>query len=89
MAKHKTVTHLPAPPSSPRLAAQLVTAAGELIVVGLAVVGIVVVFNWLMDSPDVRRRLAPRQRPDLICFNDRRTGEWCQPDHPRRWPVNG
>jgi hypothetical protein len=44
MAKLKNVSHLPAAPApAPRLAAQLVTAVGELLVVGLCVVGIVTV----------------------------------------------
>jgi hypothetical protein len=95
VAKHrtKTVTHLPAtPPAAPRLAAQLFVAFGELVAVALCVVGVVTVAGWLMSSTAFRKPVATpaRPQPDLICFMDRRTGEWCQPvDRPRRWSIRG
>jgi hypothetical protein len=84
MAKHKSVTHLPAP-SSPRLAGQLVTAFGELLVVALCVVGVVTVAAWVATGAGLHiGRERPRSpHPELICFRDHRTGEWCQPvDRP-------
>jgi hypothetical protein len=83
VAKHKTVTHLPAPPSSPRLAGQLVTAAGELLVIAAAILGIVVAVIWLRDGYDLHNRMARHDRPPgqwLHCWRDRYGGELCRPD---------
>jgi hypothetical protein len=88
MAKHKTVTHLPAaPPAAARLSAQLFTAAGELIMVGVAVVGIVTVVGWVIAGAELRRDLKPREHLPapreiiLHCWFDRRYGEICEPPY--------
>jgi hypothetical protein len=83
MAKQKLVTHLPASPPAPRLAGQLVTAAGELIVVAAAILGIVVAVIWLRDGYDLHSRIARHDRPPgqwLHCWRDRYGGELCRPE---------
>jgi hypothetical protein len=84
VAKHKTITHLPAapPPPAPRLVAQLLVAAGELLVLSVCVVGVVTVVGWIIAWTD--RRAPGVQRPPLeqarlVCWIDRRYGEMCEP----------
>jgi hypothetical protein len=88
VAKHKTVTHLPAatspaPASAPRLTAQLLTVAGELVIVAACVLGLITAGNWLITGYDVRSRAA-RQPPPMAarevwhCWWDR-YGEICRP----------
>jgi hypothetical protein len=96
VGKHKTVTHLPAPPAAaPRLLSQVMTTMGELALVGIGVVGAVVVVNWLLVGFDVSTRPArhgapPQQSPWVLhCWYDRRYGgEICEPPYkvpPRRF----
>jgi hypothetical protein len=103
MAKHKSVTHLPALPASATpapaaapLAVQLMTMLSQLVLVGVFLIGVVTLGAWLFAGFDVYARMAQRetqprrQQPDLICFRDRQAVEWCRPvDRPRRWPVRG
>jgi hypothetical protein len=91
MAKHrtKTVTHLPAaPPPAPRLAAQLLVAMGELLAVGVCVVGIVTVAGWVIAGAEPRSKsVKPPSREIWRCWYDRRYGaEICQP--PYRLPPS-
>jgi hypothetical protein len=93
MAKHKTVTHLPSPslPSipAPRLAAQLFVALGELVAVGLCVVGLVTVVSWLItgDARNKGTRQPSPPREIWRCWYDRRHGgEICDPPY-RRPPL--
>jgi hypothetical protein len=86
VAKHKTVTHLPpsAPPPSPapapRLVAQLLTAAGDLVVLGACVLGFVTAVGWLIAGAELRSRSAPAHPPRWVCWIDRRYGEeMCEP----------
>jgi hypothetical protein len=96
MSKHKAVVHLPAPTSAPapRLAAQLVTAIGDIVAVGLCVIGAAMVVTWVIAGMDPRVREHPRapqwERAAMVCWIDRRYGEMCVPeDRPpvRRHPV--
>jgi hypothetical protein len=97
MSKHKTVTHVPAAPApsppapaTPRLAAQLLTALGELVVVAAAVLGIVTAVSWALAGMDRTRIARQPQQPaaEWVCWVDR-YGEICRPvDHrpgPRRY----
>jgi hypothetical protein len=63
MAKHKSITNLPtpspAPPSSPRLAAQLLVVKGELVVVGACVLGFTMATSWLITGSDLRGKERP------------------------------
>jgi hypothetical protein len=60
MAKRKTVTHLPAPrPAAPRLAAQVLTVAGEFVIVAACVLGLVTAGSWPVTGYDMHGR-APR-----------------------------
>jgi hypothetical protein len=55
MARHKTIAHLPAiqapaPPPSPRLFAQLMTAVGALVALAIFILGVVTLAAWVIDS---------------------------------------
>jgi hypothetical protein len=92
MAKHKSVTHLPpptpAPTPAPRLAVQLFVAVGELLAIGLCVIGIVTVVSWLFVATDVHSKATRQHYPPREvwhCWYDRRYGgEICDP--PYRLP---
>jgi hypothetical protein len=80
MPRHKTttVTNLPPPaPPAPRLFAQVMTAMGELVLVGIGIVGVVVIVNWLLIGFDVANRpvrhgTPPQQSPWVLrCWYDR------------------
>jgi hypothetical protein len=76
----------PPPSPAPRLLAQLITATGELVIVAIAIVGTVVVVNWLLIGFDVTTRPARHEaRPSawvLRCWYDRRYGgEICEPPY--------
>jgi len=86
MAKHKTVTHLPAPAPpapAPRLLAQLLVVLGELVVVGVFLLGLLTAGAWLLAGLDVYARMARPDRPPgqwIHCWTDRRYGgEMCEP----------
>jgi hypothetical protein len=87
MAKHKTVTHLPAPPAAPppaapRLAVGLLTVMGDLVVVAACVLGFVTAASWLLAGAELRSRNVPAHpaRPtEWVCWLDRRYGEMCEP----------
>jgi hypothetical protein len=95
VAKHKTVTHLPSAPASasaPRLAAQLLTVAGELVIVAACVLGLVTAGRWLIAGADLRGRAArqpPLQQREIVlwCHVDRRGYEWCEREPVYRPPV--
>jgi hypothetical protein len=90
MAKHKTVTHIPAAPPpvtaapAPRLAVQLLTVLGEFIVVAACILGIVTAIGWLLAGIDRGRvaRPAPLPPRDWVCWTDRR-GEVCRTEEHR------
>jgi hypothetical protein len=87
MSKHKTVTHIPAAPA-PRLAGQLVTAAGELIVVAIAIIGLITVGAWTMAGLDHYSRMATPRPPRILhCRVDRWGHEWCERVAPGDAPV--
>jgi len=49
MPKHKTVTHLPAPPpAAPLLAVQLFVALGELVIIAASILGLVTAVGWML-----------------------------------------
>jgi hypothetical protein len=85
MAKQKTVTHLPATPT-PRLAHQLVTAAGEMVILAACVLGFVTAASWLIAGYELRTRSTPTRPPRptewVVCRLDRHFGEMCQTDRP-------
>jgi hypothetical protein len=79
MSKHKTVTHVPAAPApsppaaatpAPRLAVQLLTVLGELVVVVAAVLGIVTAVTWALAGMDRTRIARQPQRPtaEWVCW---------------------
>jgi hypothetical protein len=90
MAKHKTNTHLPAPPAAPpaaapRLAVALLTVMGELVVVAACILGFVTATSWLLAGAELHSRSAPTHRPpprEFVCWVDRRYGEMCEPAGP-------
>jgi hypothetical protein len=80
MPKHKTttVTNLSPPAApAPRMFAQPMTVTGELVLVGIGIVGAVVIVNWLLVGYDVtnspvRRDPLPQQSPWVLhCWYDR------------------
>jgi hypothetical protein len=83
MAKQKTVTHLPAP-STPRLAAQLFTAMGELVMIAVCVVGIVTIVGRVVAGAELKSRERLRSSPPRweVCRFDRQFGEMCAPADP-------
>jgi hypothetical protein len=88
MAKHKSSIHLP-PPSAPaaRLAVQLLTAAGEILIVAACVLGLVTAGSWLIAGADLRSRSARQPPAPQVwhCWWDRRYGgDICEP--PYRLP---
>jgi hypothetical protein len=97
MARHKTVTHLPAQaPSQPRLLSQLLSALGELVVVAVFLLGLVTAGAWLLAGYDAYARMARQLTPAppgqwVHCWRDSR-GEICRPEDRgpmRRYPVGG
>jgi hypothetical protein len=87
VAKHRTVTHLPAPPSSPRLAGQLFTAIGELIAVAVFGLGVWTLAAWLLwgDAvalpPGVEWPRPGIDRAVWRCHYDPQHGERCWPTY--------
>lgn len=87
MAKHKTVTHLPAPPSAPRLFPQLMTALGELIAVAVFGLGVWTLATWLLWGEAVHfPPLDTGTRPGIDravwrCHYDPQMGERCWPTY--------
>jgi hypothetical protein len=80
MAKHKSIIHMPAaapPPPAPRLAVQMLTVMGELMVVAACILGIVAGAGWMLDKGKVARPSAPPTT--WACWVDRRYGEMCEP----------
>jgi hypothetical protein len=63
MAKLKTVTHALPAPSTPRLAAQLFTAMGELVMIAVCIVGIVTVVDWVQAGTELKSRERLRSSP--------------------------
>jgi hypothetical protein len=89
MAKHKSVTHLPPPPAPAappaRLAVQLMTALGELVIVAAYILGIVTAVGWALAGLDRRSRTVRPALPptEYVCWHDRLYGEMCLPaDRP-------
>jgi hypothetical protein len=84
MAKHKTVTHIPAVPPSPpapaapapRLVAQLMTVATEALMLAVFFLGLVTAIGWTLSGIDRSRvtRLAPLPPRDWVCWTDRGRG---------------
>jgi hypothetical protein len=86
MAKHKSVAHFPAAPATsspaPRLAVQLFVTMGELIAVGLCILGAVTAAGWLIAGAEMRGKSTPTHPPrptEWVCWIDRRYGEMCEP----------
>jgi hypothetical protein len=90
MAKHKSSIHLPPPPAAPasRLAVQLLTAAGELVIIAACVLGLVTAGSWLIAGAELHSRSARQPavpREVWHCRWDRRYGgDICEP--PYRLP---
>jgi hypothetical protein len=88
MAKLK-LKQLPVPPPpapAPRLLVQVMTAMGELVIVGIGVVGVVVVVNWLLVGFEVSTKPVRREAQPSPwvwhCWYDRRYGrEICEPPY--------
>jgi hypothetical protein len=84
----KTKIHLPAhpppaPAPAPRLAGQALTAAGELLVVGVFAVGLAAIASWGLAQHDkVGRGAAASPGPPSgwVCWSDR-WGDVCERPH--------
>jgi hypothetical protein len=86
MARHKTTYLPPPPPHFPppapaptrRLAELLLRAAGELILVGFCILGIVVTASWVISGYSLDRRYAQRPPPPIERVDriDRPVWQW-------------
>jgi hypothetical protein len=91
MAKHKSSIHLPPPPAAPapRLAVQLLTAAGDLVIVAACVLGLVTGISWLIAGADLAggfARQPPAPREVWHCWWDwRYGGDICKPPYRPGW----
>jgi hypothetical protein len=94
MAKHKSSIHLPPPPAAPaspsapapRLVIQLLTVAGDLMIAGVCILGLVTAVDWLTTGAELRsrpvRQPQPAPREVWHCWWDRRYGgDICEPPH--------
>jgi hypothetical protein len=78
----------PAPPPAapaPRLAVQVLTVAGDLIIIAACVLGFVTAGNWLIAGVDPHsgtvRQSPSAPREVWHCWWDQRYGEICQPSY--------
>jgi hypothetical protein len=77
----------PPPAPGPRLAAELLSAAGELVIVAACILGFVTAGSWLITGADLHSRTTRQPPPAQVwrCWWDRRYGrEICEP--PYRQP---
>jgi hypothetical protein len=94
MPKH--IINLPPPPppppspppplSAPRLVVQLFVAMGELLAIGVCIIGLITVANWLTRPVAAPVEQSARRAPPLICAIDRRGVEWCRRPEDRFSP---